>query len=385
MVSEKTAAAIPIVGIGASAGGLEALEQFFRHAPANSGMAFVLVQHLDPNHASLLTEILQRTTSMPVVEALDQIQVEPNCVYVIPPNRDMAIFHGKLQLSIPNEPRGQRMPIDAFLRSLAEDQQENAIGIILSGTGTDGTLGLRAILGAGGVTLVQDPATAKYDGMPSSAIQAGYATHVLTVDKMPEALLAGARTFTVRTEIPNEPKATGGMNRILMQLRSITGHDFSLYKKSTIGRRIERRMSQHNIEDTDVYARYLKENPAEVHTLFKELLINVTNFFRDAEAFAVLEKDILPKLFKDKPDDYLFRVWVAGCASGEEAYSIAMLLRELMEQSHQEFKVQIYSTDLDDDAIAIARAGVYPPNIAQDVTPERLRRFFIKEDAGYPC
>ena len=383
MVSEKTAAALPIVGIGASAGGLEALEQFFRHAPANSGMAFVLVQHLDPNHASLLTEILQRTTSMPVVEALDQIPVEPNCVYVIPPNRDMAIFHGKLQLSVPNEPRGQRMPIDAFLRSLAEDQQENAIGIILSGTGTDGTLGLRAILGAGGVTLVQDPATAKYDGMPSSAIQAGYATHVLPVDKMPEALLAGARTFTVRTEIPNEPKAASGMNRILMQLRTSTGHDFSLYKKSTIGRRIERRMSQHNIEDTDVYARYLKENPAEVHTLFKELLINVTNFFRDAEAFAVLEKDILPQLCKDKPDDYLFRVWVAGCATGEEAYSIAILLRELMDQSHQEFKVQIYSTDLDDDAIAIARAGFYPPNIAQDVTPERLRRFFIKEDAGY--
>ena len=383
MVSENTTAALPIVGIGASAGGLEALEQFFRHAPANSGMAFVLVQHLDPNHASLLTEILQRTTTMPVVEALDQIPVEPNCVYVIPPNRDMAIFHGKLQLSVPNEPRGQRMPIDAFLRSLAEDQQENAIGIILSGTGTDGTLGLRAILGAGGVTLVQDPATAKYDGMPSSAIQAGYATHVLPVDKMPEALLAGARTFAVRTEIPNEPKAASGMNRILMQLRTSTGHDFSLYKKSTIGRRIERRMSQHNIEDTDVYARYLKENPAEVHTLFKELLINVTNFFRDAEAFAALEKDILPQLCKDKPDDYLFRVWVAGCATGEEAYSIAILLRELMDQSHQEFKVQIYSTDLDDDAIAIARAGVYPPNIAQDVTPERLRRFFIKEDAGY--
>jgi len=383
MVSEKTAAAIPIVGIGASAGGLEALEQFFRHAPANSGMAFVLVQHLDPNHASLLTEILQRTTSMPVVEALDQIPVEPNCVYVIPPNRDMAIFHGKLQLSVPNEPRGQRMPIDAFLRSLAEDQQENAIGIILSGTGTDGTLGLRAILGAGGVTLVQDPATAKYDGMPSSAIQAGYATHVLAVEKMPEALLAGARTFAVRTEIPNEPKAISGMSRILMQLRTSTGHDFSQYKKSTIGRRIERRMSQHNIEDIEVYARYLKENPSEVQALFKELLINVTSFFRDAEAFAVLENEILPQLCTDKPDNYLFRVWVAGCATGEEAYSIAILLRERLDETHQEFKVQIYSTDLSDDAIAIARAGFYPPNIAQDVTPERLRRFFIKEDAGY--
>jgi len=383
MLSESTAAVFPIVGIGASAGGLEALEQFFRHAPADSGMAFVLVQHLDPNHASLLTEILQRTTTMTVVEALDQIPVEPNCVYVIPPNRDMAIFHGKLQLSVPNEPRGQRMPIDAFLRSLAEDQQENATGIILSGTGTDGTLGLRAILGAGGVTLAQEPATAKYDGMPTSAIQAGYATHVLPVDKMPEALLAGARTFPVHTETPNEPKTASGMSRILMQLRTSTGHDFTYYKKSTIGRRIERRMSQHNIENTDVYARYLKENPAEVHTLFKELLINVTNFFRDTEAFAALEKDILPQLCKDKPNDYLFRVWVAGCATGEEAYSIAILLRELMDQSHQELKVQIYSTDLDDDAIAIARAGFYPPNIAQDVTPERLRRFFIKEDTGY--
>jgi two-component system CheB/CheR fusion protein len=368
----------PIVGIGASAGGLEALEQFFRHAPAHSGMAFVLVQHLDPSHASLLTEILQRTTAMPVVEALDQIPVEPDRVYVIPPNRDMAIFHGKLQLSVPNEPRGQRMPIDAFLRSLAEDRQENAVGIVLSGTGTDGTLGLRAILGAGGVTLAQEPATAKYDGMPTSAIQAGYATHVLPVDKMPEALLAGARA-----ETPAAPQAASSINRILMQLRSGTGHDFALYKKSTIHRRIERRMAQHAIEDAEVYARYLKENPAEVQALFKELLINVTSFFRDAEAFAVLEKDVLPGLCQDKTDDYVFRVWVAGCATGEEAYSIAILLRERMAQTHQEFKVQIYGTDLAGDAIGLARAGLYPPNIAQDVAPERLRRYFVKEEAGY--
>ena len=382
-VSENTTAAFPVVGIGASAGGLEALEQFFRYTPPNSGMAFVLVQHLDPHHASLLSEILQRTTTMPVVEALDQIPVEPNCVYVIPPNRDMAIFHGKLQLSVPDEPRGSRMPIDAFLRSLAEDQQENAIGIILSGTGTDGTLGLRAILGAGGVTLAQEPATAKYDGMPFNAIQAGYATHVLRVDKMPETLLAGARTIAVRTETPIAPQAASGMNRILMELRTITGHDFSLYKKSTIGRRVERRMAQHDIEDTSVYARYLKENPDEAHALMKELLINVTNFFRDAEAFAALEKDILPPLCRDKPDNYPFRVWVVGCATGEETYSIAILLRELMDRLPQAFNVQIYSTDLDDDAIAVARAGFYPPNIAQDVTPERLRRFFIKEKSGY--
>ena len=376
-------AGFPIVGLGASAGGLEAFEQFFRSAPPDSGMAFVLVSHLDPSHASILTEILQRTTTMPVAEAQDQMAVAPNCVYVIPPNRDMAIFHGVLQLSVPEQPRGQRMPIDAFLRSLADDQGENAVGVILSGTGTDGTLGLRAILGAGGVSLVQEPATAKYDGMPTSAIQAGYATHILPVEKMPEALLAGIYTLAIHQETPPAPAAVSGMNRILMLLRTTTGHDFSLYKKSTIGRRIERRMSQHNIENTEVYARYLKEHPAEVHTLFKELLINVTSFFRDAEAFAALKQDILPLLLEGKPEGYVIRVWVAGCASGEEAYSIAMLLREFMDETRQEFKIQLYATDLDEDAIAVARAGIYPPNIAQDVHPERLRRFFFKEEAGY--
>lgn len=383
MVSENTDVAFPIVGIGASAGGLEALDSFLRHVPSHNGMAFVLVQHLDPTHDSLLTEILQRTTTMAVVEASDQQQVEPNCVYVIPPNRDMVILHGKLHLSVPNEPHGQRLPIDAFLRSLAEDQQENAIGIILSGTGTDGTQGLRAILGAGGVTLVQEPSTAKYDGMPTSAIKAGYASQVLPVDKMPEALQLGIRQFAVQKQIHKDPKEANGVNRILLQLRTLTGHDFSQYKKSTIVRRIERRMSQNAIEDADVYARFLKEHPSEGHALFKELLINVTSFFRDADAFDALQKDILPELCKDKSEYCLFRVWVAGCATGEEAYSIAILLKELMEEHHYEFKVQIYGTDLDDGAIATARAGVYPPNIAQDVTPERLRRFFTKEDTGY--
>ncbi|QKE42225.1 MAG: SAM-dependent methyltransferase [Ferrovum myxofaciens] len=377
---ETVARTFYIVGIGASAGGLEAFEQFFRHTHTDSGMAFVLVSHLNPGHASILTEILQRTTSMSVVEAQDQMAVMPNCVYVIPPNRDMAIFHGALQLSVPNQPRGQRMPIDAFLRSLAEDQNEKAIGIILSGTGTDGTLGLRAILGVGGATLVQEPASAKYDGMPNSAIQAGYATLVLPVEKMPNALLTGICAPKYLSEVAS---AASKMNHILMQLRRVTGHDFSQYKKSTLGRRIDLRMSLLEMKDREDYAHYLKEHPAEIIMLFKELLINVTKFFRDQEAFDALKQEILPQLMQSKPDDTVFRAWVAGCSTGEEAYSIAILLREFMDEANREFKILLYATDLDDDAIATARAGIYPPNIVQDVSPERLRRFFIKDDAGY--
>ena len=379
----RPAAAFPIVGIGASAGGLESFDKFLRAMPADSGMAFVLVPHLDPGHHSILTEILQRTTSMPVVEAQDQMRVVPSSVYIIPPNRDLRVFHGSLQLSAMEAPRGQRLPIDAFLRSLAEDQGENAIGIILSGTGTDGTLGLRAILGAGGVSLVEDPATAKYDGMPMSAIQAGYANQVLAAEKMPQALLSGMRVNPLGQEAPLPPLEASGINRILLMLRNVTGHDFSLYKKSTIRRRVERRMLQHAIEDMGIYARYLKENRAEAQALFKELLINVTSFFRDTEAFVCLQQDILPHLLNGKPEGYVFRVWVAGCATGEEAYSVAILLRERMDESDLGFKVQIFATDLDDDAIACARTGFYPVNIAQDLSPERLRRHFGKEESGY--
>ena len=373
----------PIVGLGASAGGLEAFEAFFRHLPVDSGMAFVLVQHLDPSHASILTEILQRATAMPVVEVANQMAVEPDRVYVIPPNHDMTLLHGVLQLSAPEQERGHRMAIDIFLRSLAEDHGKRAIGIILSGTGTDGTEGLRAILGKGGISLVQDPATAKYDGMPSSAISAGVATHVIAPDQMPDLLLSSCPPPSSRKNTQPAPATISGMNQIMMLLRSGTGHDFSGYKKSTIGRRIERRMAQHNIEDIEVYARHLKGKPDEVQSLFRELLINVTSFFRDPEAFVLLKQEILPQILADKPDDYVLRLWVAGCATGEEAYSIAMTLREIMEEAHREFKIQLYSTDLDDDAIAIARAGFYPHNITRDVSPERLRRFFVKEDNGY--
>ncbi|MDP1596054.1 MAG: chemotaxis protein CheB [Methylotenera sp.] len=278
-------AGFPIIGIGASAGGLEAFEQFFHHLPNDCGMAFVLIQHLDPSHGSILTEILQRSTQLPVVEAQDQMQVAPNTVYVIPPNRDMAIFHGKLQLSVPNEPRGQRMPIDTFMRSLAEDMGERAIGIVLSGTGTDGTLGLRTIIGAGGISLVQKPESAKFDGMPTSAIQAGYASYILPAEEMPQQLMGDLQHLIAPSVSKSSQLTEVGINHILMALRSGCGHDFSQYKKTTITRRIERRMSLHSIEDAEVYLRFLKERPTEVQLLFKELLINVTNFFRDAEAF----------------------------------------------------------------------------------------------------
>jgi two-component system CheB/CheR fusion protein len=375
----------PIIGIGASAGGLEAFELFFKTIATDCGMAFVLVPHLDPGHASMLSEILQRNTTMPVHEAKDQTLIQANHVYIIPPNRDMAIFHGTLHLSVPEQARGLRLPIDSFFRSLAEDQGERAICVILSGSGSDGTLGLRAVHGAGGVSFVQEPATAKYDGMPTSAVQSGLATYVLPVEKITEQLVAYVKTI-VDTGVPPAlpvPAVTSAMTRIMMLLRSKTGNDFSQYKKSTITRRIERRMVVHNLKDMDAYARYLHENSAEVQILFKELLINVTSFFRDKEAFESLTKEVLPRIFEGKPENYIFRVWVPGCASGEEVYSIAMLFSEYMNEIKQEFKIQIYATDIDDDAIATARAGTYPANIAIDVSPERLRRFFAKEVTGF--
>jgi len=376
---------IPIVGIGASAGGLEAFELFFKTMPADSGMAFVLVPHLDPGHASMLSEILQRNTAMPVHEAEDQMPLLKNHVYIIPPAKDIAIFHGALQLSIPEQVRGMRLPIDSFFRSLAEDQGERAICVILSGSGSDGTLGLRAIHGAGGVSFVQDPSTAKYDGMPSSAVQSGLATYVLAVDKIPEQIITYVRTIadTGVPPAPPVPATLSAIRRITMLLRSTTGNDFSQYKQSTIRRRIERRMVVHNIEDMDTYARYLKENRSEVTTLFKELLINVTSFFRDKEAFEAFSREILPRMFDNKPDNYIFRIWVPGCASGEEVYSLAIIFREYMDLVRKEFKIQIYATDIDDDAIATARSGLYPENISLDISSDRLRRYFVKEETGF--
>ncbi|KAF3997761.1 SAM-dependent methyltransferase [Glaciimonas immobilis] len=378
-------AGFPIVGIGASAGGLEAFELFFRPVPANCGMAFILISHLDPDHASLLTEILQRTTEMVVSEAHDLEVVEPNRVYVIPPNRDMTIKAGTLHLSVPKVPRGQRMAIDVFLSSLAKDQGPKAIGIILSGTGTDGTIGLTAILGAGGTSLAQEPSTAKYDGMPRSAINAGCARYTFPAEKMVAYLLGNSVEMPISPAQVQPPKSSAdSVSKILQLLKSGAGHDFSLYKSNTICRRIERRMATHNIPDMEIYTRYLGENPKEVQILFKELLINVTRFFRDPETFIILKRDILSALVNDKAAEMtVLRVWVAGCATGEEAYSIAIILRELMEESGRECRVQIYSTDLDDEAIAVARVGFYVAGISEDISPKRLQRFFISDGTGY--
>ena len=385
---------VAICAIGASAGGLEAFEAFFKACPADTGFGFVLVPHLDPNHESLLTEILQCSTAMPVVQALDDTAVAANCVYIIPPNRDMAILGGALQLTLPEKARSKRMPIDGFLRSLAADQGARAVGIILSGTARDGALGLRAIVDAGGTGLVQDPGTARYDGMPQSAIKAGAASQVLAPELMPTLLLRlskpGGHWPALPARVAADPPLAA-LNKILLQLRASTGHDFSLYKKSTISRRIQRRMTLNHIDSDADYVRCLKESPAEAQHLFRELLINVTSFFRDPEAFVMLKQSLLPALLENKPPGGVLRVWVAGCATGEEAYSIAMVLHELqsdmlVSQPERAVAIQIYATDLDDEAIAVARAGRYPAGIAADVTPERLRRFFIQEDgpaAGY--
>jgi two-component system, chemotaxis family, CheB/CheR fusion protein len=375
----------PVVGIGSSAGGLEALETFFPKMPAKTGMAFILVPHLDPTHTSILPELVQRHTSMKVLQAEDGMTVEPDHVYIIPPNKDMAIFRRTLQLTVPEKTtRGLRMPIDYFLRSLAEDQGEMAVCVIMSGTGTDGSLGLRAVHAAGGMTMVQEVSSAKYEGMPKSAIDTKLADYVLPAAQMPVQLLSYVKkNVSKKARVVSPVETPNAIQKILFFLRSQTGQDFSSYKKSTVLRRIERRMTVHNIEDPNVYLRYLQEHREEGRLLFKELLITVTSFFRDPETFDILKKKIWPRLFGGRSENSAVRVWVPGCASGEEAYSIAITLREYMTEAGREFKAQIFGTDIDEDSINQARTGIYPGNIAMDLSKDRLRRFFTKENGGY--
>jgi two-component system CheB/CheR fusion protein len=382
-----TGSDFPIVGIGASAGGLAAFEAFFSGMPADkdSGMAFVLVQHLAPDHKSILTELIRRYTRMQVFEVEDGMTVRPDCAYIIPPNKDMAFLNGSLQLLEPAAPRGRRLPIDFFFRSLAQDQRERAICIVLSGTGSDGALGVRTIKGEGGLVIAQNPESTEYDGMPRSAIATGLVDYVLPPAEMPSHLMAyAAHAFRkIPGEVSSSPlKTEDALKKTFVLLRSQTGHDFSLYKQNTIIRRIERRMAVHQIESMDGYIRYLQQNPAEVEALFRDLLIGVTSFFRDPKAFSALKDEIVTRLFAQKPSGALLRVWAPGCSTGEEAFSIAILLLEQMEVVKKNFKIHMFATDIDSHAIESARSGRYPASIAADVSPDRLARFFVYEQGN---
>jgi two-component system CheB/CheR fusion protein len=376
----------PIVGIGASAGGLEALEQFFKNMPVNNGMAFVVIQHLDPNHVGIMPELLQRITGMKVVQASDKLKVKPNCVYVIPPNKSMSILNGSLFLFDPIESRGLRLPVDIFFRSLALDRHEKAIGIILSGMGSDGSLGVKAIKEKNGIVMVQDPSSAKFDGMPRSASEAVIADIVAFAEELPAKLIDFLKFIPiVSADIEIDSKSKSNLEKIVILLREQTGHDFSLYKKNTLFRRIERRKGIHQIDKIQNYVRFLQENPKEVDILFKELLIGVTSFFRDPSVWELLKDKILPELLNGLPNGYMLRAWVPACSTGEEAYSIAIVFKEAVERLklHKNLTLQIFATDLDQDAIELARKGVFPSNIDVDVSAERINRFFTVEADGY--
>ncbi|MDZ4252447.1 MAG: chemotaxis protein CheB [Sulfuritalea sp.] len=379
-----------IVAIGASAGGLEALEQFLGNVPAGIGMAFVVIQHLDPDHKGMMPELLQRATAMPVMQAKNRMKVEPECVYVIPPKWDLSILHGCLYLLEPVAARGLRLPIDSFFRALADDRQDQAVCVILSGMGSDGSLGLRAIKERGGLVAVQDPASAKFNGMPQSAIDTGLVDIVAAATELPQRIvdtlrhaLRGASGATRQAAETLAQKSA--FDKICILLRERTGNDFSLYKKSTVYRRVERRMGLHQIDRIAHYVHYLRENPQEIELLFKELLIGVTSFFRDPASWNTLQTQVLPQLLAAYPAGATLRAWVAGCSTGEEAYTLAMAFREVQQKLKPagRFSLQIFATDLDPDAIAKARRAVYPANIVADVTPERLKRFFVEEGEGY--
>jgi two-component system CheB/CheR fusion protein len=380
-------APFPIVGLGASAGGLEAFEGFLRAMPADPGMAFILIQHLDPTHESVLASLLRHYTRMPVVEAGDGMPPEADHIYLIPPNRTLLIEDGVLRLHEPAEPRGHRTPIDAFFRSLARDQGDNAACVILSGAGSDGTLGLREIKEAGGLAIAQTQESARYGSMPRSASAAGLADHVLPVEQIPATLVEYFRNLGhVR-----DHKGTNGvrldtadqLTRICAIIQTRTGHDFNRYKKNTLLRRIQRRMQVLQVTDVADYIEALRKNDDEVRQLFRDLLINVTQFFRDKDAFATLARSVIPRIVDNRDTDAQIRVWVPGCSTGEEAYSLAILLAERMRETGNSIRAQIFASDIDEEALDVGRIGRYPESIAEDVSPERLARFFTASEGGY--
>ncbi len=386
------AAKTRIVAIGASAGGLEALEQFFEHVPSSSGLAYLVVQHLDPTQKALLAPLLQRVTTLPVREAEDAMQVLPDCVYVIPPNAEITVSNGRLRVSAPSEPRGMRLPINVLFSSLARDQHEAAIAVVLSGMGGDGTQGLQSVKSLGGLCAVQAPDTAQFDSMPNSAIAAGYADIVAAPADLPGRILATAVVQRMPATPAPEPSEAHSatmveqsMDRILRLLQIATRHDFSFYKMSTVQRRIERRMAIHMLSSLEEYAQFLERNPYEIDLLFKELLIGVTQFFRDTPVWQQFEEHYLPDLLARRVMESNLRAWVVGCSTGEEAYSLAMsfadTVHRLPQYAHQ--RLQIFATDLSSDAIAFARRGQYGLAIESDVSEARRARYFTRHDDHY--
>lgn len=371
----------PVIGLGASAGGLEAFQTFLMNVPDDSGYAYVLIQHLDPNHESMLADLLSRRTSMPVRQIADGMLIEPNCVYLIPPNHSLTIEKARLRLNDFSEPRGFRRPIDVFFRSLAVDQGPNAACIVLSGTGGDGAEGLRTVKEAGGLALVQEPETAKYDGMPKTAVATGLVDKILNVRDMPLAL----RDYFDRTQAgqPAVPDTGEFLMRVCEELRRRLGHDFSQYKRSTMSRRVQRRMQVLGIGTAEDYLKRLRDNEKEAELLFRDLLINVTCFFRDAEAFHYLRREVIPELLRDKGAADTIRIWAPGCSSGEEAYSIAILISEALARTDVRPRVQIFATDIDEPMLQKARAAKYPHAAVREVPLELLDRYFFSQDDDY--
>ena len=383
-------ASFPIVGMGGSAGSYHAFEQFFKHMPASSGIGFIIIMHLDKSHYIDVVATLQPITAMPITEAEDGLKVEPNHIYIIPHDKDMGIHNGRLLIMDASRYKGVHMAIDYFFQSLAEDQWSNAVGIVLSGMGADGETGVRMIKEKLGMVMVQEPSTAEYPSMPKTSIKTNMVDYVLPPGEMPVKLIQYLNHPAIKENAQQDSELTLNqtnhthLQKILMLLRSHTGHDFSLYKKSTIIRRIERRIAFYQLNDYVEYTNYLRENPNELTLLFNELLIGVTKFFRDMAAFELLKNKLYPLIAAKKEGDPI-RIWVAGCSTGEEAYSIAILMLEYLDSlgGMKVPKLQIFATDLDPQAIDHARSASYFANIRSEVSPERLERFFIKVNEGY--
>ncbi len=387
----KNRKGFPVVGIGASAGGLDAFTKLLSNLPVDTGMAFILLQHLDPNHDSFSRDILARITKMSVTEVKNGMEAKPNCIYIIPPNFSMGIKQGKLQLTVRTEERGQHFVIDSFFSSLAEDQKNRAIGIVLSGTGNDGTQGLMAIKAVGGITIAQDPKSAKFDSMPQAAIGSGNVDLILAPEQIAEELSRISRHSYVESVVVLEPsdaleatqlKGKENLPKIFLLLKKHCHVDFTFYKSNTVQRRIERQMMLHKIKSLSAYADFLVAKPKEINVLCADILIHVTSFFRDPQAFEALKTEVFPKLLKSREPGTPLRIWVPGCSTGEEAYSIAICLFEFLGEKTFSTPIQIFATDLSETAIQKARAGIYAGSISHHVSPERLTRFFMDLEGG---